>query len=150
MSMIAPPNTSVLVSPTALVLSMLHAGSPSRLPVAVARSREDFMRRVLRQPPRVAVVERGWLSQIDLRRLALRRAFSSTPRLLLVLRRDETPTPFEEMRYDAVVVAGKVFLRSAARLRDLVGDAPSPAEPLPPPLPPPPRPSSLPSLRLVA
>ena len=37
---------------------------------------------------------------LDLRLLALRRAFTSAPRLLLVLGRDDTPTPFEQLRFD--------------------------------------------------
>jgi hypothetical protein len=143
----AAPRTTVLVSPTALVLSMLHTGSPSRLPIGIARSREDFMQRALRHPPRVAVIERGWLSEIDLRRLALRRSVSSTPRMLLVLGRDQEPTPFERMYFDAVVVAGHVFLRSAKHLQKLVdnvptevthkepsGPTPSPSAPAPSPL----------------
>jgi hypothetical protein len=118
---ISLPNTTVLVSPTALVLSMLHTGAPTRLPVTIARSRDDFMQRVLRRPPRVAVVERGWLSELDLRRLALRRAVASTPHMLLVLGRDQQPTALERMYFDAVVVSGRVFLRTAKHLQRLVG-----------------------------
>jgi hypothetical protein len=121
MPAISLPNTTVLVSPTALVLSMLHTGAPTRLPVTIARSREDFMQRVLRHPPRVAVVERGWLTEIDLRRLALRRAVAPTPHMLLVLGRDQQPTALERMYYDAVVVSGRVFLRTAKHLQRLVG-----------------------------
>jgi hypothetical protein len=124
--MIATKQTSVLVSPTALALSMLHAGGDSHLPITIARSRLDFMRRALSSQPTVAVVGRGWLTEIDLRRLALRRVFSSTPRLLLVLGREETPTAFEWKYFDAVIVAGKVFMHSAGRLRHLVDNVAAP------------------------
>jgi hypothetical protein len=132
--MIASNQTRVLVSPTALALSMLHAGGHWNLPISIARSRLDFMRQALSAQPTVAVVGRGWLSEIDLRRLALRRVFSSTPRLLLVLGRDETPTAFEWKYFDAVIVAGKVFSHSAGRLRHLVGNvaAPEAHRPMPP------------------
>jgi hypothetical protein len=122
--MTASPTPTVLVSPTALVLSMLHTGGGTQLPVIIARSQVDFMRRALHQPPTVAVMGRGWLSELQLRRLALRRAFSSAPRLLLVLGRDEAPTDEERQFFDAVIVAGQVFLRSARRLQHLV-DAPA-------------------------
>jgi hypothetical protein len=113
---------AVLVSPTPLVLSLLYAGR--RMPVTIARSHQDFMMRALRESTRVIVVERGWLSVLDLRRLALRRALSPNPRLVLVLGRDEVPTPFERARFDAVVVAGTVFLKSATQLQLLVGALP--------------------------
>jgi hypothetical protein len=152
MPTIVPAGTTVLVSPTALVLSMLHTGSPTKLPVIVARSREDFMQRALRHPPRVAVVERGWLSELDLRRLALRRAVVNTPSLLLVLRRDEQPTAFERTYFDAIVVSGRVFLRSAKHLQRLVvsGDAPVAVVTKEPSGPTPSTPLPRSSLRLVA
>jgi hypothetical protein len=126
---------NVLVSPTALVLSMLHTGAAPRLPIAIARSREDFMRHVLRDPPRVAVVGRGFLRDLDLRRIALRRALSPSPRMLLVLGRDEEPTAFERSYFDAIVVAGQVFMKSAKHLQHLIGApaASSASSPPPPP-----------------
>jgi hypothetical protein len=126
---------NVLVSPTALVLSMLHTGAVPRLPIAIARSREDFMRQVLRDPPRVAVVGRGFLSDTDLRRVALRRALSPSPRMLLVLGRDEEPTAFERGYFDAIVVAGQIFMKSAKHLQNLVGVPASSATPPPAPRP---------------
>jgi hypothetical protein len=124
---------NVLVSPTALVLSMLHTGAAPRLPIAIARSREDFMRRVLRDPPRVAVIGRGYLQELDLRRIALRRAVSPSPRMLLVLGRDEEPTAFERSYFDAIVVAGQVFMKSAKHLQHLVGVPAGSSTPPPPP-----------------
>lgn len=118
--MIASTPTNVLVSPNALVLSLLHAGGGSRVPVAMARSPRDFMRRLSCAPPTVAIVGRGWLSELDLRRLALRRVFSPSPRLFLVLGRGEEPTAFEWKYFDAVIVAGELFLRSARSLQALV------------------------------
>ena len=120
-AMMTPTKNNVLVSPTALVLSMLHTGAAPRLPLAIARSREDFMQRVLRDPPRVAVVGRGFLRDLDLRRVALRRAVSPSPRMLLVLGREEEPTAFERSYFDAIVVAGQIFVKSAQHLQNLVG-----------------------------
>jgi hypothetical protein len=82
------------------------------------------MMRALQQPYVVVVVERGWLSTFDLRRLALRRVFRATPKVVLVLRRDEIPTPFERMRYDSIVVARGAFVTSAHDLQELVGCVP--------------------------
>jgi hypothetical protein len=141
--MIATKQTTVLVSPTALALSMLHAGGQSQLPVTIARSRFDFMRLALSEQPTVAVVGRGFLTDIDLRRLALRRAFSATPRLMLVLGRDEAPTAFEWKSFDAVVVAGEVFMHSAGKLRNLIGNAAVAADVQRPTPPRPPRPVRL-------
>jgi hypothetical protein len=125
----------VLVSPTALVVSLLHTRNADPLPVAIANSREDFMRRVRRAPPRVVVVSRNWLSDADLRVLALRRAFSPIPKLVLVLGRDDAPTASEYRRFDAVVVADQDFRGSAARLKRLVADAAAVSvAPPPPPL----------------
>jgi hypothetical protein len=117
-SMFSQP--SVLVSPTALALSLLHAGRAKRAPVTIARSREDFMMRAMARPYAVVVVERGWLRLLDLRRLALRRVFATSPKLVLVLGRDEIPTPFERARYDHIVVAQRAFAASAASLQQLV------------------------------
>src|SRR5207248_3306104 len=97
--MIATTQTNILVSPTALALSMLHAGGHWQSPISIARSRFDFMRQAMSVQPTVAVVGRGYLSEIDLRRLALRRVFSSTPRLVLVLGREEIPTVFERKSF---------------------------------------------------
>jgi hypothetical protein len=131
--MIELKQTRVLVSPTALALSMLHAGGRWPLPIAIARSRHDFMRQALSAEPTVAVVGRGWLDEIELRRLALRRVFSATPRLVLVLRRDEMPTALERKNFDAVFVAGNVFMLSAGKLRQLVSSvAQSASGPTPP------------------
>jgi hypothetical protein len=105
-------------------LSLLYSGRAKVAPIAIARSREDFMMRALRQPYVVVVVERGWLSTFDLRRLALRRVFRATPKVVLVLRRDEAPTPFERMRYDSIVVARGAFATSAHDLQELVGCVP--------------------------
>lgn len=116
---------TVLVTPHPLVLSMLHAGATTRLPTIVARSGEDFMACVLHQPPRVCVVGRGSLSVVDMRRLALRRAFCATPRIVLVLGRDEQPTAAESRFYDAVIVAGELFTRDARRLQALVAHTPA-------------------------
>jgi hypothetical protein len=132
--MMASTQTRVLVSPTALALSLLHAGGRA-LPITIARSRLDFMREALGSQATVAVVGRGWLDEIELRRLALRRVFSSTPRLILVLGREEVPTAFERKNFDAVVVAGRVFAMSASRLRHVIGDVVAAAEaqrPMPP------------------
>jgi hypothetical protein len=137
----ASNQTRVLVSPTALALSMVHAGARWKLPIDIARSRQDFMRQALSGQPTVAVVGRGWLNEIELRRLALRRVFSATPRLLLVLGREEVPTALERKNFDAIILASNVFRHSATRLRQLVGDAA--ANGIQPPLPPRP-------LRLVA
>ena len=112
--------TDVLASPTALALSMLHAGA-GRRHVTIARSRQDFMRRALSDSPATAVVGRAWLRELDLRRLALRRVFSSSPRLVLVLPRGETPTLFERKYYDDVIVAAEVFAYGAARLQAMLG-----------------------------
>lgn len=141
--MTAPTKNNVLVSPTALVLSMLHTGAVPRLPIAIARSREDFMRQVLRNPPRVAVVGRGFLTEIDLRRVALRRAISPSPRMLLVLGREEEPTAFERSYFDAIVVAGQIFMKSAKHLQHLVGAPAHGASSVTPP--PPPRPTVRPA-----
>jgi hypothetical protein len=121
--MIDLTSTHVLVSPTALPLSMMHTGGQSQLPITIARSRLDFMRQALSAQPTVAVVSRGFLDEIDLRRLALRRVFSATPRLLLVLGRDEAPTMLEWKNFDAVIVAGKVFSHSAGKLKTIVDSA---------------------------
>ena len=110
----SPPDSSVLVSPTALVLSLLRTGG-ARMPL-MARTREDFLRR----NPRVAVVERGCLDELDLRRLALRRAFDVAPRLLLVLGRDDEPTKQEAANFDTIFVPDLHFTRSARQLRQLV------------------------------
>ena len=112
-----PPDSSVLVSPTALVLSLLHAGGP-RVPLAMARTKDDFLRRT----PRVAVVERGCLGDNELRRLALRRAYQlpSPQHLVLVLGRDEEPTPDETESFDSIFVPDRHFTRSAQKLRQLV------------------------------
>ncbi len=111
-----PPDASVLVSPTALVLSLLHAGGP-RVPLAMARTKDDFLRRT----PRVAVVERGCLGDNELRRLALRRAYQlSAPHLVLVLGRDEEPTEDETEAFDSIFVPDRHFTRSAQKLRQLV------------------------------
>jgi hypothetical protein len=109
------PDSSVLVSPTALVLSLLHAGGP-RVPLAMARTKDDFLRRT----PRVAVVERGCLGENELRRLALRRAYQMAPRLVLVLGRDEEPTDEEAESFDSIFVPDRHFSRSAQKLRELV------------------------------
>jgi hypothetical protein len=110
-----PPDSSVLVSPTALVLSLLHAGGP-RVPLAMARTRADFLRRT----PRVAVVERGCLGENELRRLALRRAYDRAPHLVLVLGRDDEPTEEESESFDSIFVPDRHFSRSAQQLRQLV------------------------------
>ena len=110
------PDSSVLVSPTALVLSLLHAGGP-RVPVAMARTKDDFLRRT----PRVAVVERGCLGDNELRRLALRRAYRMpAPHLVLVLGRDQEPTDDETESFDSIFVPDRHFTRSAQKLRQLV------------------------------
>ena len=109
------PDSSVLVSPTALVLSLLHAGGP-RVPVAMARTKDDFLQRT----PRVAVVERGCLGDNELRRLALRRAYRMAPHLVLVLGRDEEPTEDETESFDSIFVPDRHFTRSAQKLRQLV------------------------------
>lgn len=111
------PDSSVLVSPTALVLSLLHAGGP-RLPVSMARTRADFLRRT----PRVAVVERGCLGEIELRRLALRRVYDKAPHLVLVLGRDDEPTVEETAAFDSIFVPDRHFSRSAQKLRQLVAE----------------------------
>jgi hypothetical protein len=113
----------ILVTPTALALSLLHAGGRKR-PMTMARTPLDFMRRALTESPAVAVVARGWLSEVDLRRLALRRIFSSSPRLVLVLPRGESPTVFEWKYFDAVVVAGEDFFDTAFKLQRLVNPPP--------------------------
>jgi hypothetical protein len=117
--------TDVLVSPTALALSMLHAGGRRRR-ITIARSRLDFMRLALTDSPSVAVVGRGWLRELDLRRLALRRVFSSSPKLVLVLARGEVPTLFERKYFDDVIVAAEVFEYGAARLQAMIGRLPPP------------------------
>ncbi|HEX4458284.1 MAG TPA: hypothetical protein VIA18_09965 [Polyangia bacterium] len=109
------PDSSVLVSPTALVLSLLHAGGP-HVPLAMARTKDDFLRRT----PRVAVVERGCLGDNELRRLALRRAYRMAPHLVLVLGRDEEPTADETESFDSIFVPDRHFTRSAQKLRQLV------------------------------
>lgn len=124
--MIATNKTNILVSPSALALSLLLAGGQWRLPIQIARSRLDFMHRAFGESPTIGVVTRDWLSVLDLRRLALRRVFTATPRLVLVLRRDETPTTFERKYFDAVIVTGEVFAQSASRLQTLVGNAHTP------------------------
>ena len=116
---------SLLVSPTALALSLVHAGRARRAAVTIARSREDFMMRAMKSPFAVAVVERGWLGPFDLRRLALRRAFAAAPKLVLVLGRDEIATPFERLRFDSTVVAQRVFAASVADLQRLVARVPA-------------------------
>lgn len=75
------------------------------------------MLRALAIPYATAVVERGWLSTLELRRLALRRVFQRWPRLVLVLARDQVPTAFEQQRYDAIVVAQPAFARVARDLQ---------------------------------
>jgi hypothetical protein len=123
-----PPLVSqhpVLVSPTALALSLLYAGAARRARVTIARSREDFMMRAINTPYAAVVAERGWLGPLDLRRLALRRVFSSTPKLVLVLGRDQVATPFERMRFDSIVVAQPLFAASASDLQELVRAVPA-------------------------
>ena len=117
-----PPDS---VRSFALALSLLHAGSAQRAPVTIARSREDFMMRAIHTPCAVAVAERGWLNALDLRRLALRRVFTSSPKLVLVLNRDQIVTPFERMRYDTIVVAQERFATSAIDLQLLVAALPA-------------------------
>jgi hypothetical protein len=114
----------VLVSPTALALSLLYASAGGRAAVSIARSREDFITRAVTAPYAVVVAERGWLGALDLRRLALRRVFSSSPKLVLVLGRDQLATPFERARFDAIIVAQPVFAASAGDLQALVAALP--------------------------
>ncbi len=118
----APP--SVLCSPTALALSLLHAGRARHAPVTIARSREDFMMRAMSHGYAVAVVERGWLRTFDLRRLALRRVFSPAPKLVLVLGRDDVATPFERARFDTIVTPQRRFASTVADVQALVAALP--------------------------